>query len=94
VQPRLYSELPPQYRVVDPPADHLEEATTYEQALIGAVTGPAETLFERGAGAGHNACHLKRRFRCTLSDLSPEMQALRREPWRRVLRSCGFEVET
>jgi hypothetical protein len=79
MQPLLYSELTPWYRLVDPPADHLEEATAYEQALVGAVTGPAETLLELGAGAGHNACHLKQRFRCTLSDLSPEMQALSRE---------------
>ena len=39
----------------------------------------AETLLELGSGAGHNAVHLKRRFRCTLSDVAPGMLDLSRE---------------
>jgi hypothetical protein len=52
---RIYDDLTPWYRLIDPPADHLDEATAYARALTAAVTGPAETLLELGAGAGHNA---------------------------------------
>ena len=76
---RLYDDLTPWYRLIDPPADHLDEATVYTRALTGAVTGRAETLLELGAGAGHNALFMKRQFRCTLTDISPKMQALSRE---------------
>lgn len=79
MRPLLYSDLTPWYRLVDPPADHAEEAAAYESALVGGVAGPAETLLELGAGAGHNGVHLKRRFRCTLTDLSAEMLALSRQ---------------
>ena len=76
---RIYDDLTPWYRLIDPPADHLDEATAYTHALTGAVTGRAETLLELGAGAGHNALFMKRQFRCTLTDISPKMQALSRE---------------
>ena len=75
----LYSELTSWYRLVDPVADHADEAATYRagfERVLG--SGPA-TLLELGAGAGHNAFFLKRRFQCTLLDLSPQMQALSRE---------------
>jgi trans-aconitate methyltransferase len=75
----LYRELVPWYRLVDPPDEHLEEAASYQQAFERAATAPPETLLDLGAGAGHNAVHLKRRFRCTLTDLSEEMLALSRE---------------
>lgn len=75
----LYDELIEWYRLVDPPADHLDEADVF-QAAFESVTSPRpETLLELGAGAGHNALHLKRRFRCTLTDLSEKMLGLSRE---------------
>jgi hypothetical protein len=77
--PLLYGELVPWYRLVDPTVDHADEAASYQAALERAASPPAETLLELGAGAGNNASHLKRRFRCTLTDLSPQMQALSRE---------------
>jgi SAM-dependent methyltransferase len=43
-----------------------------------AVTPRPETLLELGSGAGHNAFHLKNRFRCTLTDVSEEMLSLSR----------------
>ncbi|HEX7085078.1 MAG TPA: class I SAM-dependent methyltransferase [Vicinamibacterales bacterium] len=79
MRPHLYSTLTPWYRLVDPPEDHEEEAETYTAALVDAIHGSAGTLLELGAGAGHNALFMKRRFRCTLTDLSPEMLALSRE---------------
>jgi SAM-dependent methyltransferase len=75
----LYSDLIPWYRLVDPPADHLEEAACYQAAFERAASPKPETLLDLGAGAGHNALHLKRRFQCTLTDLSEGMLALSRE---------------
>jgi SAM-dependent methyltransferase len=79
MQPLLYGELVPWYRLVDPPADHADEARCYEEALERAILPRAETLLDLGAGAGHNAFHLKKRFRCTLVDLSEGMQGLSRD---------------
>lgn len=74
----LYDELVPWYRLLDPPEDHAEEAALYRAAFRSA-TPEAKTLLELGAGAGHNALHLKRDFSCTLTDLSPAMLGLSRE---------------
>jgi len=75
----LYRELVPWYHLVDPTEDHWDEAASYIEALERAVQPPAETLLELGAGAGNNASYFKRRFRCTLTDLSEDMLALSRE---------------
>ena len=77
--PTLYDELVPWYRLVDPPIDHADEAVAYQAAIERTASPRPETLLELGAGAGHNALYLKRRFRCTLADLSEGMQALSRE---------------
>jgi SAM-dependent methyltransferase len=79
MQPLLYGELVPWYRLVDPPEDHAEEAASYRAAFERAIAPPAETLLDLGAGGGHNASHLKHRFRCTLTDLSEAMLASSRE---------------
>ncbi len=42
------------------------------------AVGEIATLLELGSGGGNNASHLKHRFECTLTDLSPEMLALSR----------------
>jgi trans-aconitate methyltransferase len=76
---QLYSNLTPWYRLIDPLEDHLEEAEAYEAAFVRGIDGPAETLLELGSGAGNNAYYLKRRFQCTLADLSEPMLALSRE---------------
>jgi trans-aconitate methyltransferase len=76
--PLLYRDLVPWYRLIDPPADHADEAASYRAALERGCAHPAETLLELGAGAGHNASHLRARFRCTLTDLSEDMLALSR----------------
>src|SRR5579871_3012379 len=79
MEPLIYNELTPWYRLLDPPADHRDEAACYRDAFQRAIGSPSPTLLDLGAGAGHNALHLKSRFRCTLADLSPEMLALSRE---------------
>lgn len=75
----LYSDLTSWYRLVDPLADHSDEAATYQDGFDRVVGHRPATLLELGAGAGHNAFFLKRRFTCTLSDSSPQMQALSRD---------------
>jgi SAM-dependent methyltransferase len=86
---RLYGELVDWYRLIDPPADHDDEARVFHAAFErcfqgestleqGARASRPQTLLELGAGAGHNALHLKAHYRCTLVDLSPEMLALSR----------------
>jgi SAM-dependent methyltransferase len=74
----LYSELAPWYHLVDPAADHADEAACFEAAFRRGIAGPAATLLDLGSGAGNNAVHLKRRFACTLADLSPAMLDLSR----------------
>lgn len=75
----LYGELAPHwYRLLTPVGEYVEEAAVYRELLT--REGAPETLLELGAGAGHNAFHLKSAFRhCTLTDLSPAMVALSRE---------------
>ena len=75
----LYDELTPWYRLLDPVADHADEAAAYASALERGGAAPGGTLLELGAGAGGNAFFIKRRYRCTLTDLSPAMLALSRE---------------
>src|SRR5262249_42154726 len=72
-EPRLYGDLVPWYDLIDPVADHADEAAIYERALERAAAPPPATLLELGAGAGNNAFHLTRRFRCTLTDVSAPM---------------------
>jgi SAM-dependent methyltransferase len=78
MQPLLYGELVKWYRLVDPPDEHVDEAACYQVAFERAASPRPRTLLDLGAGAGHNALHLKRRFRCTLTDISEPMTALSR----------------
>ena len=82
MEPLLYGELTPWYRLLDPVADHADEAAVYVAALEGAGAPRGGTLLELGAGAGGNASFVKRNFRCTLTDLSPGMLALSRRSTR------------
>jgi len=75
----LYDELTPWYRLLDPVADHADEAAAYASALARGGVAPGGTFLELGAGAGGNAFFMKRQYRCTLTDLSPEMLALSRQ---------------
>ena len=75
----LYDELVPWYRLLDPTEDHRVEAAIFASAFERAVEGSCATLLELGSGAGNNAFHMKRRFRCTLADRSEPMLALSRE---------------
>lgn len=71
----IYAQLAPWYDLLDPVADHADEAAQYKE--IFAPSGQENrTLLELGAGAGNAAVFLQPDFQCTLADLSPQMQAL------------------
>lgn len=76
---RLYDELAPWFHLLTHPSDYAEEAAYYTR-VIEAVAGDGDvrTLLELGSGGGNNASHMKARFECTLSDISPGMLALSR----------------
>ena len=75
---RLYGDLAPWFHLLTAPEDYAVEAARYERLILESLP-EAETLLELGSGGGNNASHLKRRFACTLSDLSPQMLTLSRE---------------
>jgi SAM-dependent methyltransferase len=73
---RMYSDLAPWFHLLTHPSEYADEAGFVTRA-VGEVVGPgARALLELGSGGGNNASHLKERFACTLTDLSPEMLAL------------------
>jgi hypothetical protein len=74
----IYADLAPWYHLLDPPEDHADEVACFLDAFAATIVGPAATLLELGSGAGHNACHLKARFGCTLTDVAEPMLALSR----------------
>ncbi len=73
---RLYGKLADWYPLITAADEYADEADHFIRLVEAARDGPADTLLELGAGAGHLASHLKRRFRCTLTDLSPDMLAI------------------
>jgi SAM-dependent methyltransferase len=74
---RIYGDLAPWFHLLTAPEDYAGEAARYVSVLEDEVP-EATTLLELGAGGGNNASHLKRRYTCTLSDLSPQMLTLSR----------------
>ncbi len=74
----MYTDLAPWFHLLTAPADYADEAA-FVTRVVDEVVGPeARTLLELGSGGGNNASHLKARFECTLTDLSPDMLALSR----------------
>ena len=69
---RLYHELAGWFHLLTAPEDYEQEAGEIARLIVGEVPG-ARTLLELGCGGGNNASHLKRRFECTLTDVSPAM---------------------
>jgi SAM-dependent methyltransferase len=69
----MYSDLAPWFHLLTHPSEYAEEADFAVRVVERTIVGDARTLLELGSGGGNNASHLKRRFACTLTDLSPEM---------------------
>ena len=74
----MYSDLAPWFHLLTHPSDYWDEAAFVTRVVDEVAIGEAHTLLELGSGGGNNASHLKARFACTLTDLSPEMLALSR----------------
>ena len=72
----MYSDLAPWFHLLTHPSDYADEAGFVTRVVDDVADGPARTLLELGSGGGNNASHLKARFECTLTDISPEMLAL------------------
>lgn len=69
---RFYHDAAPWWPLISPPEDYAEEAAFAATALSSASI-PVRQVLELGSGGGHNAVHLKARFRMTLVDLSADM---------------------
>lgn len=74
----MYSDLAPWFHLLTHPSDYWDEAAFVTRVVDEVAVGEARTLLELGSGGGNNASHLKARFTCTLTDLSPDMLALSR----------------
>ncbi|MGI9540242.1 MAG: class I SAM-dependent methyltransferase [Miltoncostaeaceae bacterium] len=70
---RFYGELASVFHRITPPEDYVDDAERVVRVVDAVATGPAATLLELGSGWGNNAFHLKRRFDCTLVDISDDM---------------------
>ncbi len=77
-QPKLYASLAPWFHLITSPDEYAEEAEVYRGLLEKAGVPAGGSVMELGSGGGNNASHLKKHFRLTLSDLSPEMLELSR----------------
>jgi SAM-dependent methyltransferase len=74
----MYTDLAPWFHLLTHPSDYADEAG-FVTRVVDEVIGPeARTLLELGSGGGNNASHLKARFECTLTDVSPDMLAASR----------------
>jgi len=74
----MYSDLAQWFHLLTHPSDYRDEAAFVTRVVEEVAIGEARTLLELGSGGGNNASHLKARFACTLTDISPEMLALSR----------------
>ncbi len=74
----MYSDLAPWFHLLTHPSDYTDEAGYVTRVVDEIVGTDARTLLELGSGGGNNASHLKARFECTLTDISPDMLALSR----------------
>jgi SAM-dependent methyltransferase len=72
----MYSDLAPWFHLLTHPSDYEDEAAFVSRVVDDIGDGEMRTLLELGSGGGNNASHLKARFVCTLTDISPEMLAL------------------
>src|ERR1700746_2816884 len=74
---QLYRDRAAWWPLISAPEEYTEEAAT-AAAVLNSASIPVREVLELGSGGGHNAVHLKSRFRLTLVDLSEDMLAVSR----------------
>ncbi|HEY7614867.1 MAG TPA: class I SAM-dependent methyltransferase [Gemmatimonadales bacterium] len=75
---RMYDDLAAWWPLLSPPEDYTEEIEDLFTRFERELPPEGSTLLELGSGGGSYASHLKRRFRLTLTDISPAMLAVNR----------------
>ncbi len=70
---KLYSELAEWWPLFSAPADYEAEAAVFRKLILENARMSVKTMLELGSGGGNNTLFLKKDFRMTLVDLSPEM---------------------
>jgi SAM-dependent methyltransferase len=75
---KLYEALADWWLLLSPPVEYIDEAAFFLQALSYDDPPQQRTMLELGSGGGSNAFHLKKQFRMTLTDISPDMVAVSR----------------
>jgi trans-aconitate methyltransferase len=72
-RPKLYGELADWFHILTSPKDYAKEAAFYRRLLVEESGRKPRTVLELGSGGGNNASHMKKHFKMTLTDLSPQM---------------------
>jgi SAM-dependent methyltransferase len=75
----LYTELAEWWPLLSDPADYEEEAELFRRAITEHSPQLPSTILELGSGGGNNASFLKKYFKLTLVDISPEMLGVSRK---------------
>lgn len=75
----LYSDLAEWWPLLSDPAEYAEESAIYRGVLLSHCRTKPTRMLELGSGGGNNACHLKKDFKLTLVDLSPQMLEVSRK---------------
>jgi SAM-dependent methyltransferase len=70
---RLYNDLASIARLLSPPAEYAEEASSWRTVLRARLGHGRHHLLELGVGGGHNLSHLTAEFDATAVDLSAAM---------------------
>jgi SAM-dependent methyltransferase len=76
---RLYKDLARYFPIITPPEDYLEEGEYFAQVIKNTSPIESKTLLNLGCGAGSDDFSLKKYFKVTGVDLSPEMLKLARK---------------
>lgn len=76
---RLYNDLAWAWPIISPPEDYVKESADHKKLICKHSKIKVKTLLNLGCGGGHDDFGLKRYFKITGVDLSPEMLVLARK---------------
>ncbi|MBU0671642.1 MAG: class I SAM-dependent methyltransferase [Candidatus Margulisbacteria bacterium] len=72
-QQRMYKDLAKYFPIITPPEDYLEECEYFAQVIKNTSPIESKTLLDLGCGGGNDDFALKKHFKITAVDVSPEM---------------------